>query len=62
MGSGAVYRWHAEEAIMPIGWTNISGSIQLFDLTDGAGVVLMGVTALVSQFAVVATVFALTHM
>ena len=62
MGSGTVYRWHAEEAIMPIGWTNISGSIQLFDLTDGAGVALMGATVLISQLAAVASVLAAINM
>ena len=62
LGSGAVYRWHAEDVITPLGWTNISGKIDTFDLSDGEGVTLLGASTLISQIAAASAVLAVLYM
>ena len=56
--SGPNYRWTANDIIYPVGWSNISGSFSVWDLTNGTGVTLMNAVTL-QVAAAVCTVAAL---
>ncbi len=53
--SGSNYRWSAGDSIHPVGWSNISGVMKLFDLTNGTGVTLMSATHFGLQIAATAS-------
>ena len=55
---GPNYRWTANDIIYPMGWSYISGSFSVFDLTNGTGVTLMNAVTL-QVAAAVSTVAAL---
>ena len=44
--SGPNYRWTGNDIIYPVGWSNISGSFSVWDLTNGTGVMLMNAVTL----------------
>ena len=41
---GGNFRWSSGDVILPMGWTNTSGVVKQFDLTNGTGVTLLGAT------------------
>ena len=44
--SGSNYRWTANDTIYPWGWSNISGSFKVWDLTNNTGVELLNAATL----------------
>ena len=41
---GGNYRWSANDTLAPVGWTNISGVMSIFDITSGQGATLLSAT------------------
>ena len=43
---GSNYRWTANDIIYPLGWSLISGSFSVIDITGGEGATLMNAVTL----------------